>query len=174
MLFNVVLDFFFEFLCRLGSFDKHDARLYNLTSDLIRCGRYPALKHVGQLHNNALNLKRSYTIARGFDNIIGSADIPIKSVLVAPRNVTRMIISVVPDLFCFFFIFIISCKKSARHAICNIYNNFAGLSRFYGISVRIYKFYIIYRRGLTHRTDFVVGTCEISYQHCALCLSEAL
>ena len=117
MLLNIGLDFLFELLGRLRAFSQDNGSLNDLTSYFIGSGRNAALKNIRKLHDNVLNLERSYTVARRFDNIVDTSDIPVEAVLVSPCNVARVVKSVMPAFGGFFLVAVVADKESAGNLV---------------------------------------------------------
>ena len=147
---NVILNFLFKLFCRFGALYKHYACLYHLTANLVGRGGNAAFKHIGQLHYYAFYLERPYAVARRLDNVVHSAHIPVKAVLITPRGIARVVVAVVPYLVGLFLILIISRKQSARYFIGRFNHNFACFAVGYGVAVGIQYIHVISRRRLAH------------------------
>lgn len=160
-LFNIVLDFLFELVGRLGAFCKHDVCLNDLTSDLVGSGGDGTFKNIGQLHDDAFDLKRPDAVSGGLDDIIHAADIPVESILITPCNVAGMIISVVPDLFGLFLVFIVALEQSTGNLIGGFDDDLARFAVGNGISVAVEKGDIELGRGFAHRADLVGLTHKV-------------
>ena len=111
--FDVVLDFFFEIVRGLRALGQNDARLDDLPAHFVGGGRDAAFEHVGEFHDDAFDFKRPDAVAGGLDYVVRAADIPVKSVLVAPRHVSRMIVAVVPHLGRAFGLVVVAEKEPA-------------------------------------------------------------
>ena len=151
VLLNIGLDFLFELLGRLRAFSQDNGSLNDLTSYFIGSGRNAALKNIRKLHDNVLNLERSYTVARRFDNIIDTSDIPVEAVLISPCNVARMVKSVMPALGSLFFVAVVADKESAGNLVmlC-LDNNFALLTYADALAVWVNYIDIKCRNRLAH------------------------
>ena len=64
VLLDIVLDIFFKLLARLSTLGEDDAGLDDLSSYLVGSGGNTALKNIGKLHDDILDLKGSDTVAR--------------------------------------------------------------------------------------------------------------
>ena len=93
---NVVLDLFLELFSSFRSFNEDNGCLYDLAADLVRCCGYAALKNVGKLHDNALDLEGSDTVSGRLDNVVNTSYIPEETILISPCRITCVIPAVVP------------------------------------------------------------------------------
>ena len=134
---NVILNFLFKLLGRFCALYKHYACLYHLTANLVGRGGNATFKHIGQLHYYAFYLERPYAVARRLDNVVHSAHIPVKAVLVTPRGIARVVIAVVPYLVGLFLVFIISRKQSAGYFIRGLNHNLSCFAVGYGVAVGV-------------------------------------
>ena len=151
VLLNIGLNFLFELLGRLRAFSQDNGSLNDLTSYFIGSGRNAALKNIRKLHDNVLNLERSYTVARRFDNIVDTSDIPVEAVLISPCNVARMVKSVMPALGSLFFFAVLADKESAGNLVmlC-LDNNLALLTYADALAVGVNYIDIKCRNRLAH------------------------
>ena len=78
------------------------------------------------LGKNAFNLERSYSVAGGLYNIVGSADIPVIAVLVFPSGVAGMIESVMPRLSSLLLVAVIALEQTEGNLGFGMNNDFAG------------------------------------------------
>ena len=114
MLLDVVLDFLLQLLRALGALDEHDAGLDDLPAHLVRRSGHAALKHIRQLHDDVFDLERPDAVAGGLDDVVRAANIPVETVLIAPREVAGVVESVVPDGLSALLVLIIAEEQPAE------------------------------------------------------------
>ena len=102
------------------------------------------------LGKNAFDLERSYSVAGGFYDIVGSADIPVVAVLIFPRGVAGMIESVVPRLGSLLLVAVIALEQTERNLGFGVNNDLAGDSGRYRSAVFVNDINIVVRNGLAH------------------------
>ena len=173
MRLDVILDFFFQFLCSVFSRNQNDSCLYNLPADIVRRCGYPAFQNIRQFHDHAFDLKRPDPVSGGLNDVVYAADIPEEPVFVLPRCVAGMVISVPPDLCGLFLVPVIAGCKSARRSLVDPDNNFSDFTDRNALSFLIHEFDLIYRRRFSHRSDLMRCTDQVSDDHSAFGLPEA-
>ena len=124
MLFDIILNFFFKLIRREDILCKNNRCLNHLSSDRVGCGSDSTFKNIRQFHNDALNFKRSDSVAAGFYQIIGTADIPEKAVCVAISSISGMIVVVVPCFVGQRLITVVAGKHPDLHFVSGVQYDF--------------------------------------------------
>ena len=175
MLLDVVLDFLLQLLRALGALDEHDAGLDDLPAHLVRRGGHAALKHIRQLHDDVFNLERPDAVAGGLDDIVRAANIPVEAVLIAPREVSGVVESVVPDGLGALLVLIITEEQPAEMlASRSMDDDLARVAVGGRVAVLIDKVDAVAGDGLAHRAGLERLADEVRNAERHLRLAEAL
>ena len=135
MTLHIGLHILFQLLRRLVALCQHNSGLNHLSTDRIRRARNGAFQHVRQFHDYALDFERPDPVAGGFNNIVGTANIPEVAVLIPPRGVAGVINIVVPHGFCQLRIFVIPVEHTARLSIPCPQHDLSYGARLHGIAL---------------------------------------
>ena len=151
MFFDVILNFLFQLFARRSSLGQHDGCLHDLTARLVRHAGDGAFKHVRKLHDHALNLKRADAVARGLDDVIDAADIPVIAVLVAPGGVAGVVQAVVPRFGGLLLITVVAGEQAADGGIAvGADDDLARLADRHAFAVLVDDVHVILRVGPAH------------------------
>ena len=123
---------------------------------------------------SALDFERSDAVTGTLDHVIASSDEPVIAVLIAPRQITGLIIAVVHNFLGRGIVAVISVKKSDRESLVNAgyYDSAFGTGRT-GLIVIVDNIKIIQRTRSSHRARARRIPDEIRAQNRSLRLTEA-
>ena len=124
-------------------------------------------------HKRVLYLKRTDTIARTLDDIIGASHEPEVAILVTPRHIARVIYAIMPHLAGAFLVMIVAFEEADSLVVDRVDADFATLSVLTVGAVRTQKAYLILRIGLSHASRARLNPWESAQRHGGFGLSEA-
>ena len=175
MLLDVVLNLLFQLVRPLSTGHQHNAGLHHLAPHLVRRGGYAALQHVGQLHDDTLNLKGPDAVAGGLDHVVRPAHVPQVSILVLPRHVPGVVEAVVPHALGLLLVPEIAGEQAAGSlALLRPDADLPVLAGGRRLAVGVYQHQVVAGDGLAHGADLLLVANEVADAQGGLRLAEAL
>ena len=172
VLFDVVLNFFFEFFGGFGTFGKNDGGFNDLTADFIGSTGNAAFQNIGQFHDNTFDLEGPDAVTGGFDHVIGAADIPEEACFIHPSNVAGVVETVMIYGFGAFFISVIAVKEAAGNFFGSADADFAVFPGGYFVAFAVKQYNVVEGAGFPHGTDADISAAEVCDAQCGFGLTE--
>ena len=152
-LLYVILDFFNKLVGRHTPLDENYGSFYNLPSHLVRVSGNRALQNGRMFQNRAFDLKRTDTVARALNDVVGAPDKAEIPRNVTPRNIPRVINTTLKTVRDDFSVNEIPLEKPDNRRFIDVsYNNLTLVADRNRIAVLINKVDVIKRRRFAHRT----------------------